>query len=50
MPAMPRPKAAKKISEKVMKNSSEEKALEKEKVPIHGENKFDRNIRTMIKR
>ncbi len=50
MPAMPRPKKAQKISDKVMKKSRSEQTAPEKGRKVDGENQFDRNVRTMIKR
>jgi len=51
MPAMPRSKKAKKISDKVMKKSaSDEKEMPDHSRKADREPKFDRDVRTMLKR
>ncbi len=51
MPAMPRPRKAKKISDKVMKKSaSDERQMTDRSNKADREPRFDRDVRTMIKR
>ena len=50
MPVMPRPAQAQKISDKVMKNNTMSKDKKTDARKVGGETKFDREVRTMIKR
>lgn len=51
MPAMPRPKKAKKISDRVMKKSSSNNSeMPNNSKKADREPRFDRDVRTMIKR
>lgn len=50
MPAMPRTKEARKIAAKIMRQNRADEEKEKPEGKTRGETKFERNIRTMIKR